>query len=89
MSSFPAANTAAKATALAATTIAELTISAFSESIDQNFVTCDVYGVTHEERGLYVKLHLDVDATGDELVVCVSFHLLDRPLLTNGGTVNP
>lgn len=89
MDSLASADTAAKATALAAATIAALTLDAFSDTVQQSFVTCDIYGVVIEERGFFVKLHIDVDARGEDLVICMSFHLLERPLRTNGGTVKP
>lgn len=61
----------------------------FAQTIEQNFVVCDVYGIKIEGAGWYVKLYLDFDGAGEDVVVCMSFHPLEKPLVTNGGTVNP
>lgn len=76
-------------TVLASRTIAHLSLASFAHSIEQSFVVCDVYALRYEQRGFYVKLYLDIERTGEELVVCMSFHLLERPLMTNGGEVKP
>jgi hypothetical protein len=47
---------------------------------------CDVYGIVREADGWYLKLCID---EGVPEVAIISFHLLERPLRTNGGEIKP
>lgn len=67
-------------------TIASLTIRSFAHTTVQTQDVCDVYGVVREGEGWYLKLCID-NAVPE--VAVVSFHLLERPLRTNGGEVQP
>lgn len=56
MDAIPSTDTVSKATAFAAQTIADLTDAAFAETVEQNFVVCDAYGVILDGRGFYEAL---------------------------------
>jgi hypothetical protein len=60
--------------------IAKLTEMDFVETIVQNPDLCDVYAVTREGRGWYVKL-----TVFPEQVLLISFHPLSRPIRTVRG----
>lgn len=68
------------------TTVADLTTRSFAHSTMQTQDVCDVYGVLREGEGWYLRLCIDESAPE---VAIVSFHLLERPLRTNGGEVRP
>lgn len=64
--------------------VASLTLKAFSHTVQQRDV-CDVYGVTVDGHGWYLKLCID-EATK---VLIISFHPAERPIQTKGGWVQP
>ncbi|MGD0838999.1 MAG: type II toxin-antitoxin system MqsR family toxin [Polyangia bacterium] len=66
--------------------IANLTRRSFAETKTQTYDTCDVYGVRWQDEGWYLKIC--IDETEPEVVV-ISFHPLEHPLRTNGGTLEP
>jgi len=67
-------------------TVAGLTARSFAHSTAQTRDVCDVYGVLREGEGWYLKLCVDDDVPE---VAIISFHLLERPLRTNGGVIKP
>lgn len=73
--------------------LARLTVGAFHDTLDQNGMKFDVYGVRHDDIGWYVKLAIDnvLDDKGNvsEQVFTISCHPLDKPLKTNDEEVQP
>jgi hypothetical protein len=49
----------------------------------------DVYGLRADGIGWYLKLAVDLGMDGEEEVVGLSCHPLDRPIKTKGGEVTP
>jgi hypothetical protein len=70
----------------AESTVAALTARSFAHSTAQAHDVCDGYGVVREGQGWYLKLCIDESVPE---VAIISFHLLERPLRTNGGEVRP
>lgn len=66
--------------------VAGLTTRSFSRTVELTYDVCDVYGVQVGPLGWYLKLC--IDETVPEVLI-ISFHPLERPLRTNGGTVKP
>jgi hypothetical protein len=66
--------------------VLNLDIGSFSETVQLTQDIADVYGITLESRGWYLKLCID-RATPE--VCVISLHPLERPLVTNGGSINP
>jgi hypothetical protein len=67
-------------------TVAQLTPRSFAHSTVQAHDVCDVYAVLRDGEGWYLKLCID---EGVPEVAIISFHLLERPLRTNGGQIKP
>ena len=65
-------------------TVKGLTTRAFAHSVQLTYDLCDVYGVTRDGVGWYLKLCIDESVPE---VAIISFHPLERDLRTNGGTV--
>jgi hypothetical protein len=77
----------AVAYATARRVIADLTLSDFSESKQQQFDEWfDIYGIRIGSDGWMLKFTID---ESQPQVVIVSLHPLERPIRTNGGVVNP
>ena len=76
----------AEAYAAARRVIEGPTESDFSETLRLTHDVADVYGVRIEDVGWYLKM--TVDETVPEVAV-ISSHPLERPIRTNGGTVEP
>ena len=78
--------TLSEAFATARRVIVQLADKDFSATARLAYDIADVYGVRLNGRGWYLKITLD---EGVPEVVVISFHPLERPLRTNGGTVKP
>lgn len=79
-------NTPAEAHAFAARIARLLAIDHFSETVRLHVDVADVYGLTVDQRGWYIKLYID------EMVpetTFISLHPLEHPLHTNSGEVKP
>ena len=82
--SFPAARAFAKKA------LSALTESDFSETVVQRFdLKLDVYGRIENGVLWYIKLAIEIDGTGEEIVLVLSFHPAERPIRTRGGELKP
>ncbi len=68
--------------------IAELRPQDFAHSTQLEVHTADVYGVVAGNRGWYLKLTVENDARG-RLVLVISCHPVERPLMTRLGVIEP
>ena len=75
-----------EARAVARQVLLELKVSSFAHTVQLTFDVADVYGVSIEESGWYLKITIDEQVPE---VAVISFHLLERPLKTRGGMVKP
>jgi hypothetical protein len=70
-----------------------LTVDAFHGTLEQSGEDFDVYGVTYDGLGWYVKLRiedvLDENSNAMERLFTISCHRLNAPLRTNTGEVTP
>ena len=58
----------------------------FAHTVELVWDKADVYGVTYEEAGWYLKLCIDEE---EPEVAVISFHPLEHSLKTQGGWVKP
>lgn len=68
-----------------------LTSESFAGTIEQRFgQKFDEYGFVAEDgAGWYLKLAIDIGVDGEEEVVALSCHPLERSILTKGGRIEP
>jgi hypothetical protein len=70
--------------------IMSLAENAYAETIEQRFgLLLDVYGVRAHEILWYIKLAIEVDSDGDDLLLVVSFHPAEKSIRTKGGELKP
>lgn len=70
--------------------VAALTEKSFSETLEQRFgQKFDIYGLKADGAGWYLKIAVDINMDGEEEVVGLSCHPLERPIKTKGGQVTP
>lgn len=71
--------------------VAAMTNENFSKTVEQRFgQKFDEYGFMADDgTGWYLKIAVDVDASGDEELIALSCHPLERPILTKGGRIEP
>jgi hypothetical protein len=67
--------------------IQSLRLTDFAHSSHLAVHDADIYGVTADDHGWYLKLTV-VEELG-KIVLVISFHPLDQPLRTRGGMVEP
>ena len=67
--------------------IQSLRLTDFAHSSHLAVHDADIYGVTANDHGWYLKLTV-VEELG-KIVLVISFHPLDQPLRTRGGMVEP
>ncbi len=68
--------------------VADLRTENFAYTVKLEVHTADVYGLVVDGCGWYLKLTLEKDARG-ELVLVISCHPVEYPLVTRGGTIEP
>ncbi len=68
--------------------ITELQPVDFAHSVQLQVHAADVYGVVGESCGWYIKLTVERDARG-ALVLVISCHAVEYPLVTRRGTIEP
>ncbi len=68
--------------------IAELRAVDFAHSVELRAHLADVYGVVVDNCGWYIKLTVDSDAHG-KLVLVISCHPVEYPLMTRLGEIEP
>lgn len=79
-------DTPREAHAFAARVTAMLSVDHFCETVQLSQDKADVYGLTVDDCGWYVKLY--IDETVPETTF-ISLHPLERPIKTNAGRVEP
>ena len=75
-----------EAMSFVAVAIQMLTADNFSETVDLKYDTADVYGISIQSTGWYIKLCIDPDVPA---VAVISFHPPMYPMTTPAGVVNP
>lgn len=73
-----------------ATSVAALEALNFCETLQMRFdQKFDVYGLRQDEKTWYIKFAVDLDNTGEDQVLIVSFHEANREIRTRGGVLKP